>query len=147
MVRGVVAPLSLGWPSMDSTQWRTSGFGRQCTSAIQMEAVMLEKIAAEEVKRIAGLAKAAREARDLMLEKIPDGALGQSAPAKGEHNPAAALGLEPLPADHPDRLALKGAIGAIADATTPFEVTAEALMEESDLSAFLLKGLYEMKLM
>jgi hypothetical protein len=103
---------------MDSTQWRTSGFGRQCTSAIQMEAVMLEKIAAEEVKRIAGLAKAAREARDLMLEKIPDGALGQSAPAKGEHNPAAALGLEPLPADHPDRLALKGAIGSLPSGAT-----------------------------
>ena len=136
---------------------------------------MLEKIAAEEVKRIAGLAKAAREARDLMLEKVPDEALGEPAPAKGEHNPAAALGLEPLSADHPARLAVKDAIDslppdarrellalmwigrndygiadwerAMADATTPFEVTAEALMEESDLSAFLLKGLYEMKLM
>ena len=136
---------------------------------------MLEKIAAEEVKRIAGLAKAAREARDRMLEKIPDGALDQPTPARGEHNPAAALGLEPLPADHPARLALKGAIDslpsgarrellalmwigrndygtaewerAMTDATTPFEVTADTLMEESDLSAFLLKGLYEMKLM
>ena len=136
---------------------------------------MLEKIAAEEVKRIAELAKAAREARDLMLEKVPDEALGQPAPAKGEHNPAAALGLEPLPADHPARLALKGAIDnlpsaarrellalmwigrndygtadwerAIADATTPFEVTTETLMEEPDLSAFLFKALYEMKLM
>lgn len=136
---------------------------------------MLEKIAAEEVKRIAELAKAAREARDLMLEKIPDEALGEPAPAKGEHNPAAALGLDPLRPDHPARLALKGAIDslppdarrellalmwigrngygtadwerAMADATTPFEVTAETLMEEPDLSAFLLKGLYEMKLM
>lgn len=136
---------------------------------------MLERIAAEEVKRIAALAKAAREARDLMLEKIPDEVLGQPGPARGEHNPAAALGLEPLPADHPARLALKGAINnlppearrellalmwigrndygtaewerAMADATTPFEVTAETLIEEPDLAAFLLKGLYEMKLM
>lgn len=136
---------------------------------------MLEKIAAEEVKRIAELAKAAREARDFMLEKVPDEALGQPAPAKGEHNPAVALGLDPLRPDHPARLALKDAIDslppdarrellalmwigrndygtadwerAIADATTPFEVTAETLMEEPDLSAFLLKGLYEMKLM
>lgn len=135
---------------------------------------MLERIAAEEVKRIAGLAKAAREARDLMLEKVPDEALGQPAPARGEHNPMATLGLEPLPAEHPARLALKDAIDrlplearrellalmwvgrddygiaewdrAMSDATTAFEVTAETLMEEADLSAFLLKGLYEMKL-
>lgn len=136
---------------------------------------MLERMAAEEVKRIAELAKTARDARDRMLEKIPDEALGEPPPAKGEHNPAAALGLEPLPAEHPARLVLKGAIDslppdarrellalmwigrneygtadwerAMADATTPFEVTAESLMEESDLSALLLKGLYEMKLM
>jgi hypothetical protein len=140
-----------------------------------MEAVMLERMAIEEVKRIAGLAKAAREARDLMLEKISDEALGQPAPARGEHNPMATLGLDPLPAEHPARRALNEAIDglppgarcellalmwigrndygiaewdrAMADATTAFEVTAETLMEEADLSAFLLKGLYEMKLM
>lgn len=135
---------------------------------------MLEKIGAEEVKHIAWLAKAAREARDVMLEKVLGEAMGEPSPAKGEHNPAAALGLDPLPQDHPARIALKEAIDglpsegrrellalmwigrndygaadwerAIADATTAFEINAEILMEEADLSAFLLKGLYEMKL-
>jgi len=136
---------------------------------------MLERIAAEEVKRIAELAKTAREARDRMLEKIHDEALGEPTPIRGEHNPMATLGLDPLPGEHPARRALREAINglpletrrellalmwvgrndfgaaewdrAMADATTPFEVTAETLMEETDLSAFLLKGLYEMKLM
>lgn len=136
---------------------------------------MLERVAAEEVKRIAGLAKAAREARDLMLEKIPDEALGQPAPARGEHNPMATLGLDPLPTEHPARRALSEAIDglpletrrellalmwvgrndfgatewdrAMAAATSAFEITAETIMEEADLSTFLLKGLFEMKLM
>lgn len=135
---------------------------------------MLEKIAAEEVKRIAELAKVAREARDFMLEKVRDEALGQPTPSKGEHNPAAELGLDPLPSDHPARVALQEAIEklpsqarlellaltwigrndygiadwdrAMADAATPFEVTPETLVEEADLCTLLLKGLYEMKL-
>jgi len=140
-----------------------------------MEAKMLERIAAEQIKHIAGLAKAARDARDHMLDKVTDEELGQPVPAKGEHNPAAALGLEPLPPTHPARMALKEAIDglpqeakrellalmwigrddygvadwdqALASATTAFEVTAETLMDEADLDKFLLKGLYEMKLM
>lgn len=136
---------------------------------------MLERIAAEKVKRIAELAKAARNARDRILAKVTDEELGQPVPAKGEHNPAGALGLEPLPPDHPAQVALKEAIEdlppearrellalmwigrddygtadwdrALADATTAFEVTAENFMDEADLTAFLLKGLYEMKLM
>lgn len=136
---------------------------------------MLEMIAAEEVKRIAELARAAREARDRLLGKVPDEALGQPVPAKGEHDPAVALGLDPLPTDHPARVALQQAIDglpaearrellalmwigrndygvgdwerALAAATTPFDVASDRLTEEPALSAYLLKALYEMKLL
>jgi hypothetical protein len=151
------------------------GLGRRHCLKVPMEATMLERIAAEQIKLIAGLAKAARVARDHMLDKVTDEELGQPVPARGEHNPAAVLGLEPLPADHPARIALKEEIDglphearrellalmwigrddyavadwerALASATTAFEVTAETLMDEADLDKFLLKGLYEMALM
>ena len=58
---------------------------------------MLEKINVAEVKHIAEMAKAAREARDQMLDKVRDEDLGELKPARGEHNPAGGLGLDPLP--------------------------------------------------
>lgn len=134
---------------------------------------MLEKINVAEVKHIAEMAKAAREARDQMLDKIRDEDLGALKPARGEHNPAGRLGLDPLPQDHPVRAALREAItsltssaraelrallsvgqgdyaakdweNAVADAATVRdEVTIGNLIDEADLHHYLMKGLYEL---
>ena len=74
---------------------------------------MLEKIKVAEVKHVAGMAKAARDARDQMLDKTRDEDLDELKPAKGDHNPAGRLGLDPLPPDHPVRAALQEAITAM----------------------------------
>jgi Protein of unknown function (DUF3775) len=59
---------------------------------------------------IALLAKAAREERDALLGGIEEKELGDPKPGRGEHNPTAALGFEPLPADSPQLAALRDAI-------------------------------------
>lgn len=134
---------------------------------------MLEAINLAEVKHISEMAKAAREARDRMLDKIRDEDLGELKPARGEHNPAGGLGLDPLPHDHPVREALRGAITslpssaraelralmsvgqgdnaakdweqAVADARMARdEDTIAMLMGEADLHSYLVKGLYEL---
>jgi hypothetical protein len=134
---------------------------------------MLEKITVAEVKHVAGMAKAAREARDKMLDKIRDEDLGEPKPARGEHNPSAGLGLDPLPPDHPVRAALREAITALASparrelralmgvgqgdyaagdwqkaladaAAVRDEATIAALIDQSDLHEYLMKGLYEL---
>ena len=134
---------------------------------------MLEKIKIEEAKHIAELAKAAREARDEMLDKIREEDLGEPKPARGEHNPAGGLGLDPLPQDHPARVALREAISslpssaraepralisigrgdyaakdlgqAVADAATARDAdTIGILLDEADLHEYLMKGLYEL---
>lgn len=135
---------------------------------------MLEKLGAEEVKRIAGLANAARSARDDMLDKIADEALGEPKPARGEHNPAARFGLDPLPQRHPARAALEEAVAAIpldaqnelraltwigrgdyagaewaraiADSSAAADPAIDSLMGQADLHELLMKGLYELKL-
>jgi hypothetical protein len=134
---------------------------------------MLEKINVAEVKHIAEMARAARDARDQMLDKVRDEDLGEPKPARGEHNPAGGLGLDPLPQDHPVRAALREAITsltpsaraelqallsvgqgdyavkdweqAVADASTVRdEVTIGTLIDEADLHQCLMKGLYEL---
>lgn len=134
---------------------------------------MLEKIKVAEVKHIAEMAKAARDARDQMLDKVRDEDLGELKPIKGEHNPAGGLGFDPLPPDHPVRAALRDAVTALpaaartelrallsiaqgdygakdwaqalADAATvPDDVTTAMLLEEADLHRYLMKALYEL---
>ena len=134
---------------------------------------MLEKIKVVEVKHIAEMAKAARDARDQMLDKVRDEDLGELKPARGEHNPAGGLGLDPLPPDHPVRAALREAVMALpasgrselrallsigqgdyaakdwakavtAAATAPDDATAAMLLEEADLHQYLMKALYEL---
>lgn len=135
---------------------------------------MLAKISVAEVKHIAELANAVRTARDEAL-RIKGEALGEPPPARGEHDPTVALGLEPLPADHPGVVALREAITALpnkalcelrvlfwmgrgeyaagdwdkalaAAATQTRDVAIGILMDEIDLHHFLMKGLYELKL-
>jgi hypothetical protein len=137
---------------------------------------MLKKLSIAEVKHIAEMARAARDARDQMLGKVHEEALGEPKPARGEHNPAAGLGLDPLPPNHPVRAALRQAITAlpssarwelralmwvgrgdyatkdleraVADASTAQDdVTIGALVDQSDLHEFLMKGLYELELL
>lgn len=136
---------------------------------------MLSKISVEEVKHIAELANAVRIARDQAV-RIKGEALGEPPAARGEHISMATLGFEPLPEDHPGVVALGEAIGELADealaelsalfwmgrgdyAAGDWEkaLAAEAaqtreraigtLREEVDLHHFLMKGLYELKLL
>ncbi len=135
---------------------------------------MLRHITAAEVKRIAGLARKAREARDRMLSGVPNPDPAQPKPARGRHNPAAALGFRPLPTDHPARAALEQAIAALppeaaaelralmwmargdfganemdkarAASVAAAQPVLAALMDRADLHDLLMKALYELKL-
>lgn len=135
---------------------------------------MLEKINVAEVKHIAEMAKAAREARDQMLDKIRAEDLGEIKPARGEHNPAGGLGLDPLPPGHPVGEALREAITslslsartelrallsigqgdyaaknweqAVADAAAARDDdTIGILFDEADLHEYLMKALHELR--
>ena len=68
---------------------------------------MLQELSADQARQIADLAKTARAARDVILDNVPEEDLGVPQPARGEHNPAGALGFDPLPLDDPalDRIA------------------------------------------
>lgn len=133
---------------------------------------MLETLTADEVRRIAGLAQTARRARDQSLSPLPERELGEPEPARGEHNPAGAAGLEPLPPEHPARRALRQALAelpeealpelraliwlgkgdygakdwaeAVAAASVAPESALDAIAEEPDLHDLVMKGLYEL---
>ena len=49
-----------------------------------------------------------------MLDEVREEALKEPKPARGEHNPAAALGFDPLPPDHSARMALREAITGLS---------------------------------
>jgi hypothetical protein len=140
----------------------------------EREAKMLETLTADQARQIAALAQAARRARDWSLSPLAERELGEPEPARGEHNPAGAVGLEPLPPTHPARLALERAIAAlqpsalselralvwlgrgeyaakdwaeaVAAASIAPEAAIEGIVEEPDLHDLLIKGLYELAL-
>lgn len=134
----------------------------------------MENISEDDVRRIARLAEAAGKARDVVLDRIRDAALRDAKPARGEHDPAAAYGLNFLPADHPDRMALREAIAglsaearqelravvwigqgeysvkewpdAVADAAAGSEdIPADSFLDHPNLHECLAKGLYELR--
>ena len=135
---------------------------------------MLERIAVAYVRRIAELARAARDARDQMLVHVGQSELGEPKVARGLHHPAAAFGLDPLPPDHPTRLALRDAIAAlppdaqhelralvlvargdfgakeweraVTQASSAPDAPVEFLTGQANLHEDLEKGLYELKL-
>jgi hypothetical protein len=136
---------------------------------------MLEAITIEQAKHIADLAKEARSARDHALSELPERDLGEPKLGRGEHNPAAGIGFDPLPAGHPTRVALRNAIIALSDearsellalawvgrgeygvkdwqravpAATAILAAAgtDLLADEADLHEQLTKGLYELKM-
>ena len=136
---------------------------------------MLEQLNVDQVRFVALLAKAARAERDAMLGHGPDRDLSETAPARGEHNPTTALGLDPLPEQDRQLAALHDALGALApvarselyvlmrigqghlaagkwhrgmqEAQSLGEAAvAGALTDDPDLHDHLLKGLYEARL-
>ena len=135
---------------------------------------MLERVTVEDVKRISELAKAARDVRDEILRPVREQDLGQPKPARGKHDPAAALGLDPVPFDHPTRKVLREAIDALstaarrellalvwigrgdygpaeldkafADTALITDLSVDRFTSEADLHDLLMKSLYELKL-
>jgi hypothetical protein len=134
--------------------------------------MMLRQLTEDEAHRIAALAKAARDARDAMLEDIPDEDLGEPPVARGEHNPMASLGFDPLPPDDPTIAALRRAVVALSPGAQlelfvlmrmgqgdlaildwdrglseaerlGEETVTAAILEDSDLHNHVAKGIYE----
>ena len=136
---------------------------------------MLKDLNVDQAHFIAILAKAARAQRDELLGNVAEDDLGGTNPARGQHNPTAAFGFEPLPAEAPQTTALREAIGTLS-ATARFELYAlmrmgqghlanrrwhrglteaemlgdatvtAAIIEDPDLHDHIEKGLYEAKL-
>jgi hypothetical protein len=74
---------------------------------------MLEKLASEQLRTLADKAAAVREVRDRILSGVRDEAFIEAQPARGEHNPAAVVGLDVVPEDDPARSALEEALAAL----------------------------------
>jgi hypothetical protein len=77
---------------------------------------MLKELTLQEAQFIAILAKAARDQRDRLLANVAEKDLDDVQPARGEHNPTASLGFEPLAANAPQMSALRDAIAALSAA-------------------------------
>jgi hypothetical protein len=136
---------------------------------------MLKELNRDQVQFVALLAKAARTQRDAFMGNVPDDDLGEAKSARGEHNPAAALGFAAFPVDAPQVTALRDAIvtlsaagrselyalmrigqgnlatqkwhrGLVEAVALGDETVTAALIENSDLHDHLMKGLYETKL-
>ncbi|MGA7325521.1 MAG: DUF3775 domain-containing protein [Rhodomicrobium sp.] len=128
----------------------------------------------EQVRFIALLANTARAQRDSFLGRVEND-LAETKPARGEHNPTAELGFEPVPAGSPQITALAEAIGGLTpearselftlmrigqgdlavqklyrgarEAEALGDETVRAtLLEDADLHDHLMKGLFEAKL-
>lgn len=136
---------------------------------------MLKNLKRRQARFIALLAKAARDERDALLGNVSEKELGEPKPSRGEHNPTAGLGFEPLPPDAPQLLALRDSIRglplaacfelyslmrvgqgqiaakdwdrAISEAERfGGEIVSNTLNDNVDLYDHLEKGLYEMHL-
>lgn len=136
---------------------------------------MLKELNVDQAHFIAILAKAARTQRDELLGNVAEDDLNGPTPGRGEHNPTAALGFEPLAPEAAQTAALREAIATLSPAArlelytlmrigqghlaakkwhrglTEAEQAGEetvtaAIMEDADLHDHLTKGLYEAKL-
>ena len=136
---------------------------------------MLKDLNIDQARFIALLARTARTQRDALLRHVAERTLGGTIPGRGEHNPTAELGFDPLPAEDSQTAALREAIASLsakarqelyalmrigqghlaakkwrrglseADALGPDAITA-AIIEDADLHDHVAKGLYEAKL-
>jgi hypothetical protein len=139
------------------------------------EVPMLRELNVDQARWVAVLAKAARQDRDALLGNVAEDDLSRTTPMRGERNPTAALGFDPLPPDALTVMALREAIGSLspaarselyalmrlgqghlaprnwrrglAEAVAAGDQTiAAAVMDDPDLHDHILKGLYELKL-
>ena len=136
---------------------------------------MLKDLNAGQVRFIALLAKTARTQRDVLLGNVAEADLGGLTPGRGEHNPAADLGFEPLAPEKLQTTALHEAITSLSEAarrelyalmrigqghlaakkwhrglseaeTLGDETTTAAIIGDADLHDHLSKALYEVGL-
>ena len=136
---------------------------------------MLKDLNVDQARFVAILARTARMQRDSLLGNVPEGELGGSQPGRGEHNPTAELGFEPLPSEAPQTGALREAIATLSDTARQElyalmrigqgnlaakewrrglaeaellgkDATAAAIIENVDLHDHIMKGLYDAKL-
>ncbi len=134
--------------------------------------IKLEELEVRQAQFIAILAKAARQQRDELLGNVAEEDLGGVQPGRGEHNPTAALGFEPLSPDAPQILALRDAIASLSAAARcelyalvrigqghigakelrqgaseayriGDEAASNAMLEDADLHGHITKALYE----
>lgn len=134
---------------------------------------MLEKLASLSVKAIADKARAARDARDRILAGVRDEDIEEPQPARGEHNPTAALGLNVLPESDSDRQELEDALTALpppvlhelwalvlvgrgdyglkdwdralAEAERLPDIDERLFLDQADLHELFMKALYELE--
>ncbi len=136
---------------------------------------MLKDLNADQARFIALLANTARAQRDALLGNVAEDDLDGLQPERGNHNPTAELGFEPLPPEASPTAALRDAIGSLSEPArrelyvlmrigqghlaaknwhrglSEAEMLGEetitaAIIEDPDLHDHLTKGLYEAKL-
>jgi hypothetical protein len=136
---------------------------------------MLKELTVDRAQFIAVLAKAARIQRDELLRSVAEEDLEPVQPGRGEHNPTAALGFEPLSADARQISALRDAIATLSAAARcelyalmrigqghlgakdlrrgtseahrlGDETISAAMLEDADLHDHISKGLFEANL-
>jgi Protein of unknown function (DUF3775) len=136
---------------------------------------MLKELSVAQVRLIGLLVNAARARRDSILGNVTEAHLDGLNPGRGEHNPTAELGFEPLPAQASQTAALREAVASLSPLARQElyalmrigqgdlgakqwrrglseaealgdETVLAAIMENADLHDQLTKGLYEIKL-
>ena len=134
---------------------------------------MLRGMNKDQAYFIALLVQVARVQRDKLLGNVAENDLGGTKSSRGEHNPTALLGFEPLPADAEQLTALREAISALTpegraelyvltrvgqgdlaaqdwdrgldEAALLGEQAVGTLLDDPDLHDHLVKGLYELE--
>lgn len=134
---------------------------------------MLKELNVDQAHFIALLANTARKQRDALLGNVAEDDLGGVTPGRGQHNPTAELGVEPLPADASrPAVALREAISSLPEGAhrelyalmrigqghlaakqwhrglseaeaLGDTITMAAIIENPDLHDHITKGLYE----
>lgn len=77
---------------------------------------MLKELNVDQARFIALLAKTARIQRDAMLGHVAERSLDGTAPGRGEHNPSAELGYDPVSAQAPQTTQLREALASLSEA-------------------------------
>jgi len=95
---------------------------------------MLKDLTVAQARFVAFIAGTARVQRDTVLGNSPEKELGAVSPGRGEHNPLAELGFEPLGPDASQTVALQDAVGSLS-VTARQELYSLMRMGQGDLAA------------